>query len=134
MGISLLSRYAVQILIVLFAMFFTPSMLFCCFTSMGFYDFSSFQVTSSFHFLVLSYCGAQIFEIYGLGKEVVALSFCGSVSSIGGLTLDEVRNIAKGSCWSQFLGFIWWNFHSQEKQGIIHSVRFKIEIIEIKLL
>lgn len=37
-----------------------------------------------------SYCGAQIFEIYGLGKEVVDISFCGSKSSIGGLTLDEV--------------------------------------------
>lgn len=38
-----------------------------------------------------SYCGAQIFEIYGLGKEIVDLSFCGSVSKIGGLTFDEVR-------------------------------------------
>lgn len=37
-----------------------------------------------------SYCGAQIFEIYGLGQEVVDLAFCGSVSKIGGLTLDEV--------------------------------------------
>lgn len=37
-----------------------------------------------------SYCGAQIFEIYGLGKEVVDVAFCGSKSSIGGLTLDEV--------------------------------------------
>ncbi|CAL5423087.1 unnamed protein product [Camellia sinensis] len=32
----------------------------------------------------------KIFEIYGLGKEVVDLAFCGSVSSIGGLTLDEL--------------------------------------------
>ncbi|XP_057983389.1 ferredoxin-dependent glutamate synthase, chloroplastic-like [Malania oleifera] len=40
--------------------------------------------------LLSSYCGAQIFEIYGLGKEVVDLAFCGSVSSIGGLTLDEL--------------------------------------------
>ncbi|KAE9465846.1 hypothetical protein C3L33_02240, partial [Rhododendron williamsianum] len=43
--------------------------------------------------LLSSYCGAQIFEIYGLGKEIVDLAFCGSVSSIGGLTLDEVRDI-----------------------------------------
>lgn len=42
------------------------------------------------HF-VFSYCGAQIFEIYGLGKEVVNLAFTGSVSTIGGLTFDEVR-------------------------------------------
>jgi glutamate synthase (ferredoxin) len=40
---------------------------------------------------LLSYCGAQIFEIYGLGQDVVDLAFCGSVSKIGGLTLDEVN-------------------------------------------
>lgn len=40
--------------------------------------------------LLSSYCGAQIFEIYGLGKDVVDLAFCGSVSKIGGLTLDEL--------------------------------------------
>lgn len=40
--------------------------------------------------LLSSYCGAQIFEIYGLGKEVVDLAFCGSVSQIGGLNLDEL--------------------------------------------
>jgi glutamate synthase (ferredoxin) len=40
--------------------------------------------------LLSSYCGAQIFEIYGLGQEVVDLAFCGSVSKIGGLTLDEL--------------------------------------------
>ncbi|KAL4203660.1 hypothetical protein AMTRI_Chr01g105030 [Amborella trichopoda] len=40
--------------------------------------------------LLSSYCGAQIFEIYGLGQEVVDLAFSGSVSSIGGLTFDEL--------------------------------------------
>ncbi|XP_024973961.1 ferredoxin-dependent glutamate synthase, chloroplastic [Cynara cardunculus var. scolymus] len=40
--------------------------------------------------LLSSYCGAQIFEIYGLGKEVVDLAFTGSVSKIGGLTFDEL--------------------------------------------
>ncbi|XP_024029344.1 ferredoxin-dependent glutamate synthase, chloroplastic [Morus notabilis] len=40
--------------------------------------------------LLSSYCGAQIFEIYGLGKEVVDYAFRGSVSSIGGLTFDEL--------------------------------------------
>ncbi|XP_058107861.1 ferredoxin-dependent glutamate synthase, chloroplastic-like [Magnolia sinica] len=40
--------------------------------------------------LLSSYCGAQIFEIYGLGKEIVDLAFCGSVSNIGGLSLDEL--------------------------------------------
>ncbi|KAG9457365.1 hypothetical protein H6P81_001873 [Aristolochia fimbriata] len=40
--------------------------------------------------LLSSYCGAQIFEIYGLGKEIIDIAFCGSVSKIGGLTLDEL--------------------------------------------
>ncbi|KAL5812046.1 hypothetical protein ACOSQ3_026996 [Xanthoceras sorbifolium] len=40
--------------------------------------------------LLSSYCGAQIFEIYGLGKEVVDLAFSGSVSKVGGLTFDEL--------------------------------------------
>jgi len=40
--------------------------------------------------LLSSYCGAQIFEIYGLGKEVVDIAFCGSVSRVGGLNLDEL--------------------------------------------
>ncbi|KAI3472270.1 hypothetical protein Pfo_029758 [Paulownia fortunei] len=40
--------------------------------------------------LLSSYCGAQIFEIYGLGKDIVDIAFCGSMSSIGGLTLDEL--------------------------------------------
>lgn len=40
--------------------------------------------------LLSSYCGAQIFEIYGLEQEVVDLAFRGSVSKIGGLTLDEL--------------------------------------------
>ncbi|XP_042475281.1 ferredoxin-dependent glutamate synthase 1, chloroplastic/mitochondrial-like [Macadamia integrifolia] len=40
--------------------------------------------------LLSSYCGAQIFEIYGLGKEIVDLAFCGSVAKIGGLSLDEL--------------------------------------------
>ncbi|KAH6832541.1 glutamate synthase 1 [Perilla frutescens var. hirtella] len=40
--------------------------------------------------LLSSYCGAQIFEVYGLGKEIIDIAFSGSVSSIGGLTLDEL--------------------------------------------
>ena len=38
-----------------------------------------------------SYHGAQIFEIYGLGEEVVDTAFRGSTSRIGGLTMNEVR-------------------------------------------
>lgn len=44
--------------------------------------------------LLSSYCGAQIFEIYGLSQEVVDIAFCGSVSKIGGLTLDELAREA----------------------------------------
>ncbi|KAK3249813.1 hypothetical protein CYMTET_40777 [Cymbomonas tetramitiformis] len=40
--------------------------------------------------LLSTYCGAQIFEIYGLGQDVVDTSFKGSVSRIGGLSLDEL--------------------------------------------
>ncbi|CAA6654040.1 unnamed protein product [Spirodela intermedia] len=40
--------------------------------------------------LLSSYCGAQIFEIYGLGHDIVDFAFCGSVSKIGGLTFDEL--------------------------------------------
>lgn len=40
--------------------------------------------------LLSSYCGAQIFEIYGLGKDIVDIAFCGSMSKIGGLTADEL--------------------------------------------
>jgi len=40
--------------------------------------------------LLNTYQGAQIFEAYGLGPEVVDLAFRGSVSRIGGLTLDDV--------------------------------------------
>lgn len=49
--------------------------------------------TSDMAFSLFSYCGAQIFEIYGLGQEVVDLAFTGSVSKISGLTFDEVRMI-----------------------------------------
>jgi len=49
--------------------------------------------------LLSSYSGAQIFEIYGLGEEVVSASFKGSVSRIGGLTLDEVAKEVE-SFWS----------------------------------
>lgn len=54
---------------------------------------SSWQL---FLFCVLSYCGAQIFEIYGLGTEVVDFAFRGSISKIGGLTFDEVTSIIWG--------------------------------------
>eukprot|EP00216_Chloropicon_sp_CCMP2111_P005718 CAMPEP_0198237244 /NCGR_PEP_ID=MMETSP1446-20131203/3089_1 /TAXON_ID=1461542 ORGANISM="Unidentified sp, Strain CCMP2111" /NCGR_SAMPLE_ID=MMETSP1446 /ASSEMBLY_ACC=CAM_ASM_001112 /LENGTH=1611 /DNA_ID=CAMNT_0043919327 /DNA_START=169 /DNA_END=5004 /DNA_ORIENTATION=- len=44
--------------------------------------------------LLSCYQGAQIFEIYGLGEEVVNTAFKGTVSRIGGLTLNEVASEA----------------------------------------
>lgn len=41
-----------------------------------------------------SYHGAQIFEILGIDKQVVDTYFCGSVSRIGGLTLDDIAREA----------------------------------------
>ena len=34
---------------------------------------------------------AQIFEAYGLGREVVDTAFTGSVSRIGGMSLDDIQ-------------------------------------------
>ena len=45
--------------------------------------------------LLSCYHGAQIFEIYGLGKEVVDTAFFGSVSRVGGLTLADVQREAE---------------------------------------
>ncbi|MEN9215741.1 MAG: glutamate synthase-related protein [Gloeomargarita sp. HHBFW_bins_162] len=41
--------------------------------------------------LLASYHGAQIFEILGLGNEVVDISFQGTVSQLGGLNLAELN-------------------------------------------
>lgn len=40
--------------------------------------------------LLSCYHGAQIFEVYGLGPEVMDAAFVGTVSRIGGLSLDDV--------------------------------------------
>jgi len=40
--------------------------------------------------LLSSYHGAQIFEVYGLGSDVIDIAMRGTVSRVGGLTLDEV--------------------------------------------
>ena len=45
--------------------------------------------------LLSCYHGAQIFEIYGLGKEVVDTAFFGSVSRVGGLTLADLQREAE---------------------------------------
>ncbi|MDX2271554.1 MAG: glutamate synthase large subunit [Cyanobacteriota bacterium] len=40
--------------------------------------------------LLSSYHGAQIFEAIGLSSEVVQLAFCGTVSRVGGMTLEDL--------------------------------------------
>ncbi|MBD1434046.1 glutamate synthase large subunit [Sphingobacterium sp. DN00404] len=49
-----------------------------------------------------SYHGAQIFEVLGIDKSVVDQYFCGSVSRIGGLTLDDIATEALSKHWRAF--------------------------------
>lgn len=49
-----------------------------------------------------SYHGAQIFEVLGIDKDVVDRYFCGSVSRIGGLTLDDIAAEALSKHWRAF--------------------------------
>ncbi|MDB5115225.1 MAG: Ferredoxin-dependent glutamate synthase 1, partial [Mucilaginibacter sp.] len=49
-----------------------------------------------------SYHGSQVFEILGLNKDVVSKYFCGAVTRIGGLGLDE---IARESLCKHRIGF-----------------------------
>ena len=49
-----------------------------------------------------SYHGAQVFEILGLNQAVVDAYFCGAVTRIGGLGLDE---IARETLYKHFQGF-----------------------------
>jgi hypothetical protein len=37
-----------------------------------------------------SYCGAQIFEVLGLGHEVISTCFSGTASPIGGIGFEEI--------------------------------------------
>lgn len=55
--------------------------------------------------LLSCYHGAQIFEAYGLGKEVVDFAFKGSVSRIGGMSLADLQCEAE-SFWIK-VGFSW---------------------------
>jgi glutamate synthase domain-containing protein 2 len=41
--------------------------------------------------LLSCYHGAQIFEAYGLGRDVIDTAFRGSVSRIGGMTFADVQ-------------------------------------------
>lgn len=49
------------------------------------------------------YHGAQIFEAYGLGREVVDAAFTGSVSRIGGMSFADLQREAE-SFWAKVSG------------------------------
>ncbi|QBQ42494.1 glutamate synthase large subunit [Sphingobacterium psychroaquaticum] len=49
-----------------------------------------------------SYHGAQIFEVLGIDSSVVDRYFCGAVSRIGGLTLDDIATEALAKHWRAF--------------------------------
>jgi glutamate synthase (ferredoxin) len=50
--------------------------------------------------LLSCYHGAQIFEAYGLGRDVVDMCFRGSVSRIGGMSLSDLQREAE-SFWAK---------------------------------
>ena len=50
--------------------------------------------------LLSCYHGAQIFEAYGIGPEVIDLAFRGSVSRVGGMTLADLQRESE-SFWAK---------------------------------
>ena len=50
--------------------------------------------------LLSCYHGAQIFEAYGLGPEVIDVAFRGSVSRVGGMTLADLQRESE-SFWAK---------------------------------
>lgn len=53
--------------------------------------------------LLSCYHGAQIFEAYGLGRDVIDTSFVGSVSRIGGMSVADLQREAE-SFWAKVRG------------------------------
>ncbi|KAG2493454.1 hypothetical protein HYH03_008271 [Edaphochlamys debaryana] len=68
--------------------------------------------------LLSCYHGAQIFEAYGLGKDVVDLCFRGTVSRIGGMSLADLQREAE-SLWAK--GFPEKAMTKLEDYGFIQS-------------
>ena len=52
------------------------------------------------------YHGAQIFEAYGLGRDVVDVAFTGSVSRIGGMSFADLQREAE-SFWAKVRLGVW---------------------------
>jgi hypothetical protein len=59
------------------------------------------------------YHGAQIFEAYGLGREVVDVAFTGSVSRIGGMSFADLQREAE-SFWAKVREGAVWSFWGGE--------------------
>ena len=68
--------------------------------------------------LLSCYHGAQIFEIYGLGRQIVDAAFTGSVSRIGGLNMADLQREAE-SAWAK--GFPAAALTKLEDYGFIQS-------------
>ncbi|PNH05786.1 Ferredoxin-dependent glutamate synthase 1, chloroplastic [Tetrabaena socialis] len=68
--------------------------------------------------LLSCYHGAQIFEAYGLGKDVVDLCFRGTVSRIGGMSLADLQRESE-SLWAK--GFPEKAMSKLEDYGFIQS-------------
>ncbi|GLC45038.1 Ferredoxin-dependent glutamate synthase 1, chloroplastic/mitochondrial [Pleodorina starrii] len=68
--------------------------------------------------LLSCYHGAQIFEAYGLGKDVVDMCFRGTVSRIGGMSLADLQREAE-SLWTK--GFPEKAMTKLEEYGFIQS-------------
>ena len=54
--------------------------------------------------LLTSYHGAQIFECYGIGAEVIDVAFKGTVSRVGGMNMDDLANESAMFAASNFPG------------------------------
>ena len=68
--------------------------------------------------LLNTYQGAQIFEAYGLGEEVIDTAFRGSVSRIGGMSMDDIAAEAE-TFWAK--GFPEQDLKKLEDYGYIQS-------------
>lgn len=68
--------------------------------------------------LLSCYHGAQIFEIYGLDKDIVDVAFTGSVSRIGGMNFDDLQKEAE-ALW--FKGFPEQEIKKLEDYGFIQA-------------
>lgn len=77
--------------------------------------------------LLSCYHGAQIFEIYGLGQEVVDTAFRGSVSRIGGMNFDELQKEVE-SFWIKVCSGT-----KQDLYGLVFTVHALLPLLALRL-